>query len=346
MCNIAGYVGSKQAAPILVEMLKRQEGLAGGYYTGIVTHHEGKFYSYKLTGDTQYLLDHHDILSMPGTIGIIHSRSKSGGGDEWAHPFVGRDPEGHVLNYYVANGSVGYFKGREKENDLLAQELEAEGYQFDSKVRIESERYQTLKDGSKVHMSDVAAQMIARNQHHGMAAARAMEKCFCDMPCELVGLMLAAHTPGAIAYSATNMPMCVAKCDHGMYLASAAVAFPEDARYVQQLPMHASGYIYKDRYEMIPYETPVTDIPEMDATALKKAYEIVVKELESGEKRCSELRKAVAAAYPENKCTPATRTTYEVLYALKKEGRIDMRDERVEGAFPHLTAPKTIISLK
>jgi hypothetical protein len=34
MCNIAGYVGIRPAAPILIEMIRRQEGLAGGYYTG------------------------------------------------------------------------------------------------------------------------------------------------------------------------------------------------------------------------------------------------------------------------------------------------------------------------
>ena len=44
MCNIAGYVGEKRAAPILIEMMKKQEGFAGGYYTGIATIHKGKIY--------------------------------------------------------------------------------------------------------------------------------------------------------------------------------------------------------------------------------------------------------------------------------------------------------------
>ena len=44
MCNIAGYVGNgkQEAAPILLEMMRAQEGYAGGYYTGIATIHEGK----------------------------------------------------------------------------------------------------------------------------------------------------------------------------------------------------------------------------------------------------------------------------------------------------------------
>ena len=342
MCNIAGYVGNRQAAPILVEMLKKQEGLAGGYYTGIVTYHEGTFYSYKLTGDTQKLLDTYDILSMPGSIGIIHSRSKAGGGDEWAHPFIGRDPEGNVLNYYVANGSVGYFKGREAENNRIAQELESEGYRYDSKVQIQSERYPTLQDGSKVHMSDVAAQLIARNMHRGMTGAAAMEKCFCDMPCDLVGLMLRTHTPSAIAYCATNMPMTAGRAEHGMYLASTALALPEDARYVQQLPVHASGYVYADRYEMIPFERPVAELAEMNASVLAKACAVIENELKTSEKSFPELRRAVNPLFGDA-FAPAARTVYEVLYALKKEGRIALYNTSVEGAFPHLTAPRTLI---
>ncbi|MBQ2273110.1 MAG: glutamine--fructose-6-phosphate aminotransferase, partial [Clostridia bacterium] len=89
MCNIAGCVGSRRAAPILLEMLRRQEGFAGGYYTGIATIHEGRIYSAKLTGDVSKLISDTDAADLPGTIGIIHSRSKSGGGDPWAHPFLG-----------------------------------------------------------------------------------------------------------------------------------------------------------------------------------------------------------------------------------------------------------------
>ena len=31
MCNIAGYVGERRAAPILIDMLRREEGLDAGY---------------------------------------------------------------------------------------------------------------------------------------------------------------------------------------------------------------------------------------------------------------------------------------------------------------------------
>ena len=57
MCNIAGYAGHRQAAPILLEILRRQEPFDGNMSTGIATIHEGRLYYAKLTGDMERL--HH-----------------------------------------------------------------------------------------------------------------------------------------------------------------------------------------------------------------------------------------------------------------------------------------------
>ena len=116
MCNIAGYVGTKPAAPILIDMLRREEGWDSGYYTGMVTLHDGKLHHTKKTGDLALLLNTTNAASLPGTIGLIHGRSPSGGGDAWAHPFIGgRDTESIA---YVANGSAGCFADR---NDAVGQ---------------------------------------------------------------------------------------------------------------------------------------------------------------------------------------------------------------------------------
>ena len=88
MCNIAGYIGKKQAAPILCEMMKKQEGFYAGYYTGIVTHDKEKLCCAKVIGNMENLLNETAALNFPGTIGFLHSRSKSGGDIEWGHPFI------------------------------------------------------------------------------------------------------------------------------------------------------------------------------------------------------------------------------------------------------------------
>ena len=90
MCNIAGYVGMKQAAEIIIEMLRKQEGWDSGYYTGIATISDGKIHTTKAACDLQILLQREDLAHMPGTVGIIHGQSKGTEGDCWAHPFIGR----------------------------------------------------------------------------------------------------------------------------------------------------------------------------------------------------------------------------------------------------------------
>lgn len=44
MCNIAGYSGNQQAAPILLEMLRKQQPYDGDMTTGVATIHGGKLY--------------------------------------------------------------------------------------------------------------------------------------------------------------------------------------------------------------------------------------------------------------------------------------------------------------
>ena len=86
-------------------------------------------------------------------------------------------------------------------------------------------RYQVFSDGSAVHMSDVMCQLIARCFDEGRGVVDAMDKAFCDMPSEIVGLLLSLAEPNAIAYSRINMPMFVSFCEHGAYLASTPSAF-------------------------------------------------------------------------------------------------------------------------
>ena len=135
MCNIAGYVGTRPAAPILLEMMRRQEGLCGGYYSGIATIHEGKMYYAKLTGDIPRLEALTNAARLPGTVGIIHSRSNSGGGDNWSHPFV-TVKNGQVRQAYVANGAAGFFEPERLRAAVLTETLLAQGHGEDGTQMI------------------------------------------------------------------------------------------------------------------------------------------------------------------------------------------------------------------
>jgi len=45
MCTMAAFAGERPAAPVLLEMLERQEGLWSGHFSGISTLCGGKVYT-------------------------------------------------------------------------------------------------------------------------------------------------------------------------------------------------------------------------------------------------------------------------------------------------------------
>ena len=82
MCTLAAYIGSEPAAPRLLDLLAREEGWAGAYYTGLATVHEGKLHLRKVVGDLATLLRETDARELPGTIGIAHSQIGRASGRE------------------------------------------------------------------------------------------------------------------------------------------------------------------------------------------------------------------------------------------------------------------------
>ena len=352
MCNIAGYVGENRAAPILLDMISREEGFGAGYYTGIATLFEGKIYYAKLTGDSDRLIANTDAAKLPGNIGIIHGRSGPiCGDDKWAHPFISiRD--GEIKTAYVANGSIGCFKNRTAEYGLLADKLQNEGYTYLSKLQFDGDIYNKLSDGTTAHMSDVMCQLIFRNLEKGSDAASAMTDAFCEMPSEIVGLMLSLSDPDSIVYSRINQPMFLSFSSHGAYLATSAIAFPSDAGEPQLLPPLTSGYVTKRGLQVIPYEAPPATVAPITSEVTAKAYNAVLGVLEKGE---TSLYNAVSGYdlshialpfFEKADCAPDTALVYEILYSLHKEGRLCINKRKVPTSVEGLDATFFTMNLK
>lgn len=346
MCNIAGYVGERQAAPILIEMLQKQEGFAGGFYSGIATIHEGRIYHAKLTGDVKTLLKNTNAATLPGNIGIIHSRSKSGGGDSWAHPFIGcRD--GRECEAYVANGYAGRFSICDKEYNALAESLINDGWQLTSKIVAENKNYQTLSDGSTVHMSDVMCQLITKNIAEGAAADRAIADAFCTMPNEIVGLLLSLTETDKIFWGRINRPMMLSFTGHGAYLGTTALSFPKDRGEVITLPANSSGYVTKSSFSASPFKKAPATVGEISAKLWKSGVDAVRAALKEGSKTFKQIEKEVMLPlFTSGDCAPNALLGYEVLRSLKEAGEIEIETNMVEGAVKELSAPQFIINLK
>src|SRR5690349_16107417 len=138
MCGIVGYVGEREAEPILVEGLRRLE-YRGYDSAGLATLAGAQLYLRKRAGRIADLVQHLHDRPAPGCIGISHTRWATHGPatDGNAHPHVG----GNGLVAVVHNGVIENYAS-------LQRQLEADGVAFQSDTDTE-----------------VVAQLIAHHLH-------------------------------------------------------------------------------------------------------------------------------------------------------------------------------------
>ncbi|MBC7301629.1 MAG: glutamine--fructose-6-phosphate transaminase (isomerizing) [Nocardia sp.] len=103
MCGIVGYIGHRQAVPVLLEGLHRLE-YRGYDSAGLALPHRGKLRVCKTQGRVQQLRDKTDAAPLRGTVGIAHTRWATHGepSDANAHPHT--DTDGRIA--VVHNGIV------------------------------------------------------------------------------------------------------------------------------------------------------------------------------------------------------------------------------------------------
>ena len=129
-------------------------------------------------------------------------------------------------------------------------------------------------------------------------------------------------------------------------LATYPGAIPADAGEHTLLPACSSGYVTAYGYGADAFRTPPCQVAELTAGTVAAAYETVCRELSAGERTVSQLKKAVKPCFESADCTQAAAVVYEILYALQKEGRLNMESRRIDGAFDYVDAPKFYLTLK
>ena len=123
MCGIIGYIGNREANPILVSGLEKLE-YRGYDSAGIVVEHNHELNVYKTKGRVSNL---HQV-TLPGTKGIGHTRWSTHGApsDKNAHPFLDWKKQFAIVH----NGII--------ENHLeLKEELRKKGIKFSSETDSE-----------------------------------------------------------------------------------------------------------------------------------------------------------------------------------------------------------------
>jgi glucosamine--fructose-6-phosphate aminotransferase (isomerizing) len=128
MCGIIAYTGDEDAAPILVEALRRLE-YRGYDSAGMITiDRSGEFELKKQVGRVQDIHNQLNLLDLEGSIGIAHTRWATHGGvtQANAHPHVSNNSKIAVIH----NGIVENYK------ELKAL-LVSKGFHFESQTDTE-----------------------------------------------------------------------------------------------------------------------------------------------------------------------------------------------------------------
>ena len=328
MCNIAGYAGRENAAPKLIEMLRRQEAFDGDVCCGIVTIHEGRLYMRKVVGTVDTLISTTDALYLPGTVGIAHTRP--GGSAEtynFAHPFIA---EGGRLAG-ITNGTTrgeGYAERVQEVTDFLQDN----GYEFAGGTRVEKSSFPTLKNGNRISCVEARINLISYYINRGYdihtAMARVASECYTDS----VQGILSLDTPDSIHILRTTRPAFAATDESGTYVASCPFAFPEElAECCEALPILHPCTIRSEGVEVSDVRMSVAEEPR----------EVTDYTLEEGYKRISALLTGKADApltfddlelavwrdmkdlfMGDGHLIQDARLVYTVLYELEREGKL------------------------
>jgi glucosamine--fructose-6-phosphate aminotransferase (isomerizing) len=233
MCIIAGYTGYRSAAPILVEMLKNTEYISGGLSTGIATIHEGKLYTRKVVGDVDTLLRETDALSLPGTTGIIHSRT-GGNHVEHAHPFLSDDGKlALVLNgTNQGGGSRELFAA---SNGIMNEFLD-KGIKIRTainKAEDPANAKRILKNGYIYHDSEPYALIVGEGvrgltgEELRAGVAREIKKALETLPIDIITAMVHEDLPDTITFGNISRPMSIGLGDGEIYTCTVPFGLPD-----------------------------------------------------------------------------------------------------------------------
>ena len=124
MCGIVGYIGKREAYPILIKGLHRLE-YRGYDSAGIALIHEGNLKVYKAKGKVSELEQYAEQKDVSGTIGIAHTRWATHGEPTQhnAHPHYSQSEELAIIH----NGII-------ENYSLLKEGLISEEYTFQSET--------------------------------------------------------------------------------------------------------------------------------------------------------------------------------------------------------------------
>ncbi len=339
MCNIAGYAGKRQAAPILLKMIRRQQAFDGDMSTGIATVHEGKLYCRKIVGDVDKLIAETDVLDLPGTIGIAHTRPGGNPAEMPYHPFL--SPDGRLG--LITNGTTPKTQYTHLW-DEASQMLVDEGYQFLTESPTLKGPYPVLKNGNKVFPVETRSYLVDYYLKKGLSPFEALAKTSDFMYSDNVSAFISADFPDRFFVLRTTRPSCVVMEEGETYMATCRWAFPEELKNDPfMLPLFHPCGIGCDGIEVSAIQMEGEPVAEMTPFTYKEGYRRFEEKL-NGENwlEFDDLESAVGREmrdlWPgDHTCVQHARLVYDLLWQFEKEGRLkkEIRETQTQFDIKH-----------
>ena len=338
MCNIAGYSGSKQAAPILLEMIRKQQYYDGDVCTGVATVYEGKIHYRKIVGDVDTIIRETDVLDLPGTIGIAHTRPGGNKAEGAFHPFIPAD-ESLAL---VTNGTAPASKYC-ADWDAAADLMDQNGYVFRNEFPNPTGKSPKFsRNGNFLRPSEVRVQLIHYYIAQGLTPVQAMLKADAHMYTDAVMVMIHQDHPESIFCTRTTRPMNLILENGEAYIATTRYAFPEHLQTEPvMLPVAYACEVKRDGIRITPHKMQLEPVMEMNPYAYAEGYRRIEALLKSDKAPLyfDELEFAIddmRDLWPGNHtCVQHARLVYDLLWQFDQEGRLK-REMRIQER-PHGT---------
>ncbi len=171
MCGIVGYVGGKQAAPLLLEGLKRLE-YRGYDSAGIATLANGHFTVHRSPGKLSNLAQKLANSSLPGTVGIGHTRWATHGRPTEGNAHPHRDCTGRLV--VVHNGIFENFAERRRALEGLghrfASQTDTEVFAHEVEAAFRGDLFEAVRNATR-QLSGAYAVVVSSSAEPGVLVA-------------------------------------------------------------------------------------------------------------------------------------------------------------------------------
>ena len=258
MCGIIGYVGEREAKPLLLQGLKRLE--YRGYDSAGIALREDKGIEYvRAVGNLQNLVDAAGPNGSKSKHGLGHTRWATHGGvtERNAHPLVGCDGSKLAI---VLNGIVENYRE-------LKEQLESEGHRFTSETDAE-----------------VVVHLLEREYEGDLTAA--LMRVFPQLEGHFSIVAIHHDHPNLLAGVRHQTPLVVGVGEDEMFIASSVAAFlsetrrayfPVDGEVIEVTPAGARFFVEGGEVERAPeqidWDQEVAEKGGYETFMLKEIYE-------------------------------------------------------------------------